>query len=142
MDDRLLLPDGYKPLLCPKETEKAIRLIKVFFETNLAFELDLIRVTAPLFVEGGTGINDDLNGIEKPVAFNVKAANGTRAEIVQICDIFRARIVDVSRRSVIVEMTGNDEKIQAFLDMIEPFGVKALARTGAVAMERNRKLEL
>ncbi|RPJ55728.1 MAG: aspartate--ammonia ligase [Acidobacteria bacterium] len=79
----LYFPDGYRPLLCPKETEKAIRLIKTFFQTNLAFELNLIRVTAPLFVQAGTGINDDLNGIEKPISFCVPAMAGTRAEIVQ-----------------------------------------------------------
>ncbi|MBN1422761.1 MAG: aspartate--ammonia ligase [Planctomycetes bacterium] len=77
------IPEGYAPLLCPKETEKAIRLIKTFFQTNLAFELNLIRVTAPLFVEAGTGINDDLNGVERPVGFAVKAAGGARVEIVQ-----------------------------------------------------------
>jgi len=79
----LYFPDAYRPLLCPKETEKAIRLIKTFFQTNLAFELNLIRVTAPLFVQSGTGINDDLNGIEKPISFCVPAMAGTRAEIVQ-----------------------------------------------------------
>ncbi len=83
MQSALAVPDDYRPLLGPKETERAIRLIKEFFQSNLAFELNLIRVTAPLFVEGGTGINDDLNGIEKPVAFSVKAMNGVRAEIVQ-----------------------------------------------------------
>jgi len=71
------------------------------------------------------------------------AAEGTkRGEIVQICDIFRAKIVDVSHRSVIVEMTGNHDKIEAFLHMVEPFGIKAMARTGLAALERNRKLEL
>ena len=72
----------------------------------------------------------------------VAADGDKRAEIVQICDIFRAKIVDVSHRSLIVEMTGNQEKIDAFLNMVEPFGVKAMARTGQVALERNRKLEL
>jgi aspartate--ammonia ligase len=83
MTNTLPIPDGYQPLLSPKETEKAIRLIKEFFQTNLALELNLSRVTAPLFVESGTGINDDLNGIEKPVSFPVKSMNGVRAEIVQ-----------------------------------------------------------
>ncbi len=83
MKSGLYFPEKYQPILCPKETEKAIRLIKEFFQTNLAFELNLIRVTAPLFVEAGTGINDDLNGVEKPVSFAVKAAGGVRAEIVQ-----------------------------------------------------------
>jgi aspartate--ammonia ligase len=70
-------------LLGLRQTEIAIRQIKEFFQTNLAFELNLIRVTAPLFVLSGTGINDDLNGIERPVAFPVKSIQDNRAEIVQ-----------------------------------------------------------
>ncbi len=83
MTMNLTFPEGYKPILCPRETEKAIRLIKEFFQTNLAFELDLTRVTAPLFVKSGTGINDDLNGIEKPVSFAVKGMDGQEVEVVQ-----------------------------------------------------------
>ena len=83
MNSSLILPRGYRPLLGVKETEHAIKALKDFFEMNLATELNLSRVTAPLFVKGGTGINDDLNGIEKPVAFAVKDMAGVRAEIVQ-----------------------------------------------------------
>jgi len=83
MSTGLKIPTDYKPLLDLRETEKAIQLIKEFFQTNLAFELNLTRVTAPLFVPSGTGINDDLNGIEKPVSFPVKAMDGMRVEIVQ-----------------------------------------------------------
>lgn len=79
----LILPEGYEPILDLKQTEKAIRLIKEFFQSNLALELNLARVTAPIFVRSGTGINDDLNGIEKPVSFGIKAMGGVRAEIVQ-----------------------------------------------------------
>ncbi len=83
MESKVMIPQGYKPLLDLRETESAIRLIKTFFQTNLAFELNLIRVTAPLFVQAGTGVNDDLNGVEKPVSFQVKGMDGARAEIVQ-----------------------------------------------------------
>jgi aspartate--ammonia ligase len=83
MSTPFAVPTGYRPLLSPKETERAIRAVKEFFQTNLAFELNLIRVTAPLFVESGTGVNDDLNGVEKPVSFPVRSMNGLRAEIVQ-----------------------------------------------------------
>jgi aspartate--ammonia ligase len=83
MESCLVLPTGYRPLLGVRETEVAIREIKTFFQTNLAFELNLMRVTAPLFVEAGTGINDDLNGIERPVSFPIKAMHDVRAEIVQ-----------------------------------------------------------
>jgi aspartate--ammonia ligase len=83
MNNQMILPLGYRPLLGVRETERAIKSLKDFFELNLATELSLSRVTAPLFVAGGTGINDDLNGIEKPVAFAVKDMGGVRAEIVQ-----------------------------------------------------------
>ncbi len=79
----LIIPRGYRPLLGIKETERAIKGLKDFFELNLATELNLSRVTAPLFVQGGTGINDDLNGVELPVALPVKGIPGVRAEIVQ-----------------------------------------------------------
>ncbi len=79
----LFIPADYRELLSPRETERAILKIKDAFQTNLAFELDLVRVTAPLFVKAGTGVNDDLNGIEKPVSFQISALGGTTAEIVQ-----------------------------------------------------------
>jgi aspartate--ammonia ligase len=83
MDTLLIYPQNYHPLLNVRQTEVAIRQIKEFFQTNLAFELNLMRVTAPLFVLSGTGINDDLNGVERPVAFPVKGLSDNRAEIVQ-----------------------------------------------------------
>ncbi len=83
MKTNLIIPDQYQPLLELRETEQAIRLIKEFFQVNLSFELNLIRVTAPLFVRAGTGINDDLSGIERPVSFEINALNGMGVEIVQ-----------------------------------------------------------
>lgn len=83
MKSNLILPLTYQQVLSLKETERAIRIIKEFFQTNLAFELNLQRVTAPIMVKAGTGINDDLNGIERPVSFPIKALNELQAEIVQ-----------------------------------------------------------
>jgi aspartate--ammonia ligase len=77
------VPENYTPVLDVGETEKAIKLIKDFFQDNLADALNLKRVTAPLFVESGSGINDDLNGVEKPVSFRVRALGDREAEIVQ-----------------------------------------------------------
>lgn len=79
---KLFFPENYKAKLDLKQTEKAIKLIKDFFQENLASELRLRRVTAPLFVLKGTGINDDLNGIERPVSFAVKEMNDATAEVV------------------------------------------------------------
>jgi aspartate--ammonia ligase len=83
MNPSLIIPPSYRPLLDVKATERAIKILKDFFELNLATELNLSRVTAPLFVKAGTGINDDLNGIERPVSFAVKQMPGVEAEIVQ-----------------------------------------------------------
>ncbi|HPR59564.1 MAG TPA: aspartate--ammonia ligase, partial [Prolixibacteraceae bacterium] len=79
---KLTIPDGYKPYLNPVQTEKAIKLVKDFFQTNLSAELKLRRVTAPLFVMRGTGINDDLNGTERAVNFPIKEMNDQVAEVV------------------------------------------------------------
>ena len=83
MKQHLILPRNYRSVVGVRETERAIKTLKDFFELNLATELNLSRVTAPLFVKGGTGINDDLNGVEKPVAFVVPDLSGARVEIVQ-----------------------------------------------------------
>ncbi len=73
----------YTSVLNLHQTEKAIELIKDFFSKNLAAALRLRRVTAPVIVQAGLGINDDLNGIEKPVSFSAKSLGGQKIEIVQ-----------------------------------------------------------
>lgn len=78
-----ILPPRYKPILSLKQTEQAIKLVKDFFERNLSAELQLSRVTSPLFVARGSGINDDLNGIERPVRFPVKNLADKEMEVVQ-----------------------------------------------------------
>jgi aspartate--ammonia ligase len=75
--------ETYRSILSVRETERAIEEIKDFFRLSLATALNLTRVTAPLFVLSGTGVNDDLNGRERPVAFPVKALGDARAEVVQ-----------------------------------------------------------
>ncbi len=80
---KLFIPENYNSVLDVNQTEQAIKLIKDFFQMNLAAELRLRRVTAPLFVKQGTGINDDLNGIERPVSFPMKEMDDQVAEIVQ-----------------------------------------------------------
>jgi acetolactate synthase-1/3 small subunit len=60
----------------------------------------------------------------------------SRPEVMQICDIFRAKIVDVAHKTLTVELTGNESKIGAFLELMEPFGIRDITRTGKVAMPR------
>lgn len=78
----LIKPKDYKPLLDMKQTELGIKQIKDFFQQNLSSELRLRRVTAPLFVLKGMGINDDLNGVERPVSFPIKDLGDQQAEVV------------------------------------------------------------
>jgi acetolactate synthase-1/3 small subunit len=70
------------------------------------------------------------------VLIKVGADARTRPEVMQICDIFRAKIVDVGHKALTVEATGNEAKINAFLDLMEPFGIRDISRTGKVAMQR------
>lgn len=73
----LVIPKDYKSDLNLLETQKAIKLIKDYFELNLSKTLNLTRVSAPLFVKSNLGLNDNLSGIEKPVSFNVEYKNKT-----------------------------------------------------------------
>jgi aspartate--ammonia ligase len=79
----LFLPKAYRPKLPVRAVESAIKDIKDFFEHQLAAALNLQRVTAPLFVRSGTGVNDDLNGVERPVRFPVKEDGDSPVELVQ-----------------------------------------------------------
>ena len=79
---KLIKPTSYKALLDTKQTEQGIKQIKDFFQENLSTELRLSRVTAPLFVLQGLGINDDLNGVERPVTFPIKDLGDAKAEVV------------------------------------------------------------
>ena len=78
-----MIPQGYRNLLGSLEnTEKAIKAVKEMFQDNLSAQLALLRVTAPMVVMSGMGLNDDLNGVESPVVFPVKDMEGRSAEVV------------------------------------------------------------
>ncbi len=78
----IVIPEGYKSTGTIKETEIAIKDVKDYFERALAKELNLTRVSAPLFVKPESGLNDNLNGVERPVTFGIKEQNDAKAEIV------------------------------------------------------------
>lgn len=80
--EHLLIPEGYKPATSIKETQGAIKHVKDHFERQLAKQLNLTRVSAPLFVKPESGLNDNLNGVERPVSFGVKELNDEKVEIV------------------------------------------------------------
>ncbi len=98
-----------------KQLNKLINIIKVLDFTDTPFvqrELALIKIRA------------------KPEH---------RAEILRMVDIFRSRVVDVSAEYYIVEVTGDEDKISAFLNLLRPMGIKEIARTGAIALARNKR---
>ncbi|MCK5402591.1 acetolactate synthase small subunit [Candidatus Bathyarchaeota archaeon] len=94
--------------------------------------MDVIKVT----------ILDKKNTVMREIAL-IKiftADSKTRSEVIQYVDVFRGHIVDVSLDSLIVEMTGDSNKINAFIDLSRPFGIKELARTGITALTRGRRV--
>jgi acetolactate synthase I/III small subunit len=74
------------------------------------------------------------------VLIKVRADEKTRGELANIVDIFRAKIIDVSRESYIVEITGAEEKVNALLELLKPLGILEVVRTGKVAMYRGTRL--
>ncbi len=70
------------------------------------------------------------------VLVKVNATNKNRAEIIEIAEIFRAKIVDVSHQTIVFEITGDEDKISAFIKLLKPYGIKELVRTGVIAIAR------
>jgi acetolactate synthase-1/3 small subunit len=99
-------------------------------EKQLNKLIDVIKVTT---FTGEKHIERDLALIK------VKSDKTNRSEIYQIVDIFRAKIIDVASDSLIIEMTGDEEKIQALEALLRPFGIKEMVRTGIIAMARGTK---
>ncbi|MHB1293727.1 MAG: acetolactate synthase small subunit [Anaerolineae bacterium] len=83
-----------------------------------------------------TDISDDAAMVRELALIKVHAPSASRAEIKQLVDIFRAQIIDVSHESMTVEITGTEDKVDSLINILRPFGIKELARTGRVAMVR------
>ena len=79
---KLIVPQNYESSLSLYETQRAIKTIKDYFQINFSFNLNLKRVTAPLFVDPLTGLNDNLNNVERPVNFDIKDIDNLNAEVV------------------------------------------------------------
>ncbi len=123
------------------ETEKAeISRMTIVVEADEKMLWQIIHQLSKLIE-----VIDVINISETPsverelVFFKVQADSSKRGEIIQIADIFRARIVDVAPESLIVEITGDSGKIEAITDTLKPYGILEIARTGKVAMVRGSK---
>ena len=77
-----IVPKNYKAMLSLHDTQVGIKTVKDYFQTSLAYELDLLRVSAPAFVDKNSGLNDNLNGVERPVSFDIKDDKNVEAEVV------------------------------------------------------------
>ena len=85
-------------------------------------------------------VTEEKDYVEREMALiKVRAEKDYREEIFRICEIFRCKIVDVSPRSYIIEVTGDREKLQAVIELLKPIGIKEIARTGIIAMRREKK---
>ncbi|MCU4139083.1 MAG: Acetolactate synthase [Thermodesulfobacteria bacterium] len=85
-------------------------------------------------------VTEEKEYVEREMALvKVKAEKENREEIFRICEIFRCKIVDVSPRSYIIEVTGDKDKLQAVIELLKPMGIKEIARTGIIAMKREKK---
>ena len=80
--EHLIIPEGYEPALNLHDTQIAIKTVKDFFQDLLAKQLNLLRVSAPLFDDPASGLNDNLNGVERPVSLDNKEQSGFNAEVV------------------------------------------------------------
>jgi len=80
---------------------------------------------------------ENVSHIERDLMLiRIHAPSGKRAEVVELTNLFRGRVVDVSRKNLVVELSGPEEKIEAFTDLVRPYGIGELARTGVIAMKR------
>lgn len=84
-------------------------------------------------------LTDETRVEREMILIRVEAKDSTRAEILRMADIFRAKVIDVGSESYTLELTGDKEKVNAFMDLLAPMGIKEIARTGTVAMKRDSK---
>ena len=86
------IPAGYRCPLYGYDMQRAIEFVKSSFQENLKLALNLRRVSAPLFVDRNSGLNDNLNGVERPVSFDIPAVEGAVGEVVRIPGVFPAAL--------------------------------------------------
>lgn len=96
-------------------------------------EANLYKLVNVLSVENVTAMPSVMRDL---ALIKVRVDSATRAEVLQICDVFRARAVDVTSEALIVEITGTEDKIEGLLEVLRPFGIIEMTRTGQVAMTR------
>jgi acetolactate synthase-1/3 small subunit len=118
------------------EAEGISRMTVVVTATDATLEQIIKQLYKLINVTKVTELTDDAAVIRELALIKVHSTSANRAEIKQLVDIFRAQIIDVSHESLTVEITGTEDKVDSLIEMLRPFGIKELTRTGRVAMLR------
>ena len=117
-----------------KQLAKLVPVVKVVDYQHMAFvERDLILVTVS--TTGGAPAGAEEGGEQRK---GIDAVNARRSSLIELANIFRAKIVDVSPGQVMIELAGTEEKLEAFIQLVQPYGIIELARTGVIAMPRGQ----
>lgn len=123
----------------PTEDPKMSRLTAIVNADNLAYEQITKQLNKLISVHKITDLTDE-GAIERElVLFKVNAHPERRNEVIEIANIFRAKIVDVGKTSLTIEATGDDAKLKGLEDLFRSYGIKEIIRTGKIAMSRNSK---
>lgn len=120
----------------PMPDERLSRITATIVGDSDALDQAIKQVNKLINVLEVTEFTDGQATERELIMVKVKASAGQRSEVMQVSDIFRAKIIDVSPDSVNIEMTGNANKVTAFLNLIEPYGIIEMARTGNLALKR------
>jgi acetolactate synthase-1/3 small subunit len=122
--------------VAPTHDPEVSRITIVLNGDEAALDLCVKQLRKLISVIEVEEFKEDQGVARELVLVKVRADSRTRAEIIQITEIFRAKTVNMTPETLVIEVTGNDEKVSAFLGLIEPFGVLELARTGRLALKR------
>ena len=118
------------------ETPGISRMTVVVYASDAVLEQVIKQLYKLIHVTKVTDITDDDAVIRELALIRVHAISTNRAEIKQLVDIFRAQIIDVAHDSMTIEITGTEDKVDSLVEILRPFGIKELTRTGRVAMVR------
>ena len=118
------------------ETPGISRMTIVVYANDAVLEQVIKQLRKLIRVTKVSDISDDVAVVRELALIKVHATSSTRSEIKQLVDIFRAQIIDVAAESMTVEITGAEDKVDSLINMLRPFGLKELARTGRLAMVR------
>ena len=123
----------------PTEDPSKSRLTAIIRADNVAYEQITKQLNKLISVHKITDLTDEDAIVRELALFKVNAIPERRNEIIEIANIFRAKIVDVGRSSLTIEATGDEEKLKGLEDLFRPYGIKEIIRTGKIATSRNSK---